>query len=898
MLSAQDSTRVSGSFQGSFREIVPLLEQRANVRIFYNPRQTDSLKININASELPLSDFFAQAFAGTDLKFSIDNARNVFISEGREIFTTLPDDFFGTRPVLRRKTFDYSDYERMEQRRKIAESKVWTVGTFTENLKGNATMAGVVKDEKTGEPLVGVSVFIKEPFTGTTTDQFGYFSLTIAKGRHEVYFQSMGMKTTLRRVMLYGNGKLNVEMEEEITPLKEVVVESDRDALVRSFQMGTEKLDIKTMKQIPLALGETDIMKVVLTLPGVQTVGEGTVGLNVRGGASNQNLILFNDAVIYNPSHLFGFFSTFNPDMLKNVELYKSAVNAEFGGRLSSVMDIHSREGNLKKFSGSGGLSPVTGRITLEGPIKKDKTSIIVGGRTTYSNWLLRQLNDRQLRRSTASFHDLAGNISHKINDNNQLYASGYYSRDEFNLGTDTSYQYTDRNASLKWKHLFNNKLYSVVTGGFSHYTFRIRSDENPVEAFKLNFGIKQANLKADFSFFPNPKHSLMAGISTVRYDIDPGDLLPIGSESSIIPDKLQSEQGLESAIYVSDQFEINQQWSLYAGLRFSVYHYLGPRDVFTYQPGTSKEPYTITDTVRYHGGVIRSYGGAEPRISVRYSPTKNSAIKFSYNRMRQYIQMLSNTAAINPTDVWKLSDDHIRPQIGDQFSLGFYQYLRGNQVEASVEGYYKTTTDGIDFKNGAQLLLNKQLETDVISTQGKAYGLEFLLKKNTGKVNGWISYTYSRSFLRTRSPYRAETVSGGVYYPSNFDKPHAFNFIGNYKFNRRVNFSTNVVYSTGRPITIPIAKFEIDGTTRLEYVNRNQERMRNYFRTDISLNFEGNHKIKKLAHSSWTIAVYNLTGRKNPFSVFFASEGNQIKGYQLSIFARPIPTITYNFKF
>jgi hypothetical protein len=892
---------ISGNFKGmTFDQFVLAIEQQSDYRFYYQASLTDSLKISSLPERQLLHDVLREVLKDTDLRFTISPDYNVYITRGREILAELPPDFMNenktSRPAV---AFDYSEYEKKEKQRKQAETKLYSIGTNTGNIEGNATLAGNIRDSKNGEPVIGAAVFVENPMIGVATDQFGYYSLTLPKGKHEIKIQTIGMKSTSRLIMLYSGGRLDVELDEDITPLKEVVVESEREALVLGLQMGMERLDIKTMKQIPLALGETDIMKVVLTLPGVQSVGEGTVGLNVRGGATNQNLILFNDAVVYNPSHMFGFFSTFNPDVLKNVELYKSGISAEYGGRLSSVLDVHSREGNAKKFSGSGGISPITARLTLEGPIIKDKTSFLIGARSTYSNWLLKQIHSKELENSQASFYDITTNITHKINDNNNLYLSAYFSKDRFKLHSDTSYSYSDRNASLKWKHIFNNKLYGVLTGGYSHYTYEVESGGNPINAFTMNFKIRQLNGKADFSYFPDAKHTINAGISTTRYDLSPGSFQPLGDESLVAPDKLQNEQGLESAAYVSENYEINSKLSLNLGIRYSFYQYLGSRDVFQYTPDLSREPGNIIDTIHYAAGkTISRYHGPEPRFSIRYLVSKASSFKFSYNRMRQYIQMLSNTTAINPTDIWKLSGPYIKPQVGDQFSIGFYRYLKGNVLEASLETYYKTTETTVDYKNGAVLLLNHHLETDVIEARGKAYGVEFMLKKSSGKLNGWFSYTYSRSFLQTKGQYSSETVNQGKWYPSNYDKPHAVNFIGNYKFSRRFNFSLNVVYSTGRPITLPIAKYTVDGTSRIYYSDRNQFRIPDYFRTDISINVEGNHKIRKLAHSSWTFAVYNLLGRANAYSVFFVSERGKINGYKLSIFARPIPTITYNFKF
>ena len=899
----QQRNLITGEFTNvALEDFIKSVESSTSLHFYYHPRTVDSLRVNVSAQNNTIQSILDQVLTGTDLHYAVDQQGNVFITESRGIMTDLPTDFFdvGAGPAKTDAVgFDYSAYEKREKQKKLAESKLYSIGVKTGNMQGNATVAGHVRDATSGEPVIGAAVFIEKPLIGVATDQFGYYAITVPKGRHELILKSVGMKTTQRQIMVYGEGKLEIELEEDVTPLKEVVVQSERDVRVSGLQMGMEKLDIKTMKNMPLALGETDIMKVVLTLPGVQTVGEGTVGLNVRGGATNQNLILFNDAVVYNPSHLFGFFSTFNPDVLKNVELYKSGITADYGGRLSSVMDVSSREGNLKKFSGSGGISPVTGRLTIEGPLIKEKTSFLVGGRSTYSNWIMRQLDDEALQNSTASFYDINANINHKFSDKDNLYVSGYFSKDRFRLDGDTTYSYSDRNASIKWKHIFNNKFYGILTGGFSKYSYDIKSDANPVNAFAMKFSVQQVNAKADFNYFLNSKHTITGGLISTYYTLSPGNLQPRGDESLVTPDVLQDEQGLESAVYIGDNFEVGPKLSLYGGIRYSFYQYLGPKDVYVYTPGVPKEESTIQDTTQYPSGKsIASYNGAEPRFSVRYSITNNASIKFSYNRMRQYIQMLSNTTAITPTDIWKLSDSHIKPQVGDQISLGFYKAFRKNSVDISVEGYYKTMENSVDFKNGAVLLLNPHIETDVVNAKGKAYGAEFMIKKATGKLNGWISYTYSRTFLQAKSNNPTETVNSGKWYPSSYDKPHAVNFIGNYKFSRRFNFSFNMTYSTGRPITLPLAKYELGGSARLYYSERNQYRIPDYFRIDVSINVEGNHKIKKLAHSSWTFAIYNLTGRENAYSVFFKSENGQINGYKLSIFAQPIPTVTYNFKF
>jgi ABC-type spermidine/putrescine transport system permease subunit II len=462
-------SRVTGSFNGTpFEKFIEDVESKTAYHFYFNPSHTDSLTVTASPQNQPIDALLNQVLAGTELRFVIDMDNNIYITHEREILADLPDDFFGTsvaQPTRQATNFDYTLYEKRERERKLAESKLYNIGPRTSNLDGNASLAGYVRDAANGSPVIGAAVYIDKPMIGVATDGFGYYSITLPKGRHELKIKSVGMKETERQIMLYGDGKLNIDMDEEVTALKEVIVQSERDVRVSGLQMGAEKLDIKTMKQMPLALGETDIMKVVLTLPGVQTVGEGTVGLNVRGGATNQNLILFNDATIYNPSHLFGFFSTFNPDVLNTVELYKSGINAEYGGRLSSVLDVTTREGNLKKFAGSGGISPITGRLSFEGPIIKEKASFLVGGRSTYSDWILGRLNNEEFKNSEASFYDINAHLTYNINDKNSIYLSGYMSKDRFKLNSDTLYHYGDKNLSLKWKHIINNKI-TVLTVG------------------------------------------------------------------------------------------------------------------------------------------------------------------------------------------------------------------------------------------------------------------------------------------------------------------------------------------------------------------------------------------------------------------------------------------------
>ncbi|TGE29481.1 TonB-dependent receptor [Hymenobacter metallicola] len=896
---------ISGSFTNTpLSRFIGEIESKTTYRFYFDPATIDSVQVNLQLNQTPVPAALAQALEKTNLKFATDNAQRVYITPGKPLSTELPTDFFKTDQAETVATAEETTpTEAIEDKNRFAstsELKLYKIGVNKGAAgKAKATLAGHLRDNKTGEPVVGAALFIESPAIGTTTDQFGYYSLTLPVGRHDIKIRGIGIKNTKRQVALYEDGKLEIEVEEDITPLREVIIEAEKDKNVAGMQMGLEKLDIKTMRQVPSAFGETDILRVVLTLPGVKSVGEGSTGLNVRGGAADQNLILFNDAIIYNPSHLFGFFSAFNPDILKGVELYKSAIPAKYGGRLSSVLDITTREGNKKKLSGSGGIGPLTSRFTLEGPILKDRTSFILGGRLSYSDWILHQLPSKTYKQSSASFYDFNLNVSHTINDKNTLYAMAYVSNDRFKLSTDTVYRYANQAASLKWNHIFSNKFYGVLSGAYSRYAYQVSSEKNPVNASELRYQINQSSLKADFNYFLNNKHTLEFGASSILYGIEPGSLRPVGNESLIKPDILGDEQGLESALYISDRIDVTPRFSVSLGLRYSLYNSLGPKEVYQYIPSVSKTVNTIIDTVSYKPGQItKTYHGPEYRVSLKYALSDNSSVKASYNRTRQYIHMLSNTTSMSPTDIWKLSDTHIRPQIGDQVALGYYRNFKSNTIETSVEAYYKDIKDFVDYKSGATILLNHHIETDVVNAHGHAYGVEVMVKKLTGKVNGWVSYTYSRSLLQVNSGTTSDMINGGKYYPSNFDRPHDFTMIGNYRFSRRISSSLNLTYSTGRPITLPLAKYNIGSSTRVYYSERNAYRVPDYYRADLAFNIEGNHKVKKLAHGSWTLGVYNLTGRKNPFSIYFKSEKGRINGYQLSIFGQPIPTVTYNFKF
>ena len=778
------------------------------------------------------------------------------------------------------------------------QNKVYTIGEPNASGSSIVTITGFVLDGKTGEPVPGASVHVANSKIDVVTDQYGYYTIALPKGRHTLSIQSIGMRDTKREIKVNGNGKLNIEMLTQIIALKNVVVSSEKVNNLRSLQMGLQEISIKTIKQVPVVFGEGDVLKVILTLPGVKSIGEASTGLNVRGGAPDQNLILFNDATIYNPSHFFGLFSAFNPEVVKDVELYKSSIPAKYGGRLSSVLDITSREGNKKNISGSAGIGLLTSRVMLEGPIVKDKSSFIIGARTTYANWLLNLL-PAQYKHSKADFYDINANITHEINKKNTIYFTGYMSKDKFNLNSDTTYHYGNNNFSLKWKHIFNNNLYALIIGGVDNYNYKISSEANPVNAYSLGFDINQGNLKARFNYFINTKHTVEFGMDNIFYKLHPGTYKPLGKESIVNPVTIQAEQALEDALFISDKYTISPAFSVEGGLRYSVFNVLGPDSFNIYPSGAPKSIDNISSTNFYgKNKFIKTYGGPEIRLSARYEFDGDFSIKAGFNTQRQYIHVLSNTSAMAPTDIWKLSDPNIKPQYGEQYSIGFYKNVKSNTIETSVEFYYKNMKDYLDYKSGAVLVLNPHIETDVLSTKGKAYGVEVLIKKLTGKLNGWISYTYSRTFLKMNDSTQGTLINEGKYYPGNADIPNDVTLISNYRINHRLSFSLNATYSTGRPITIPIGRFFYNNAERTLYADRNSYRIPDYFRTDFSMNLDGNYKIHQKAHNSWTIGVYNVTGRKNPYSVYFVSENGVVNGYKLSIFGSAIPFINFNIKF
>ncbi len=887
-----------------FSNIISLLEKESGYYFFYNPQWVDSMSLSYNVDNKTLNQALDELCELADLSFTILNNKKVVFTKGYRVKTNYAKtyiSYLNSKVLVVKDTIEYAPPKNIEKETHTInlEYQLFKIGNSSINPRGlTATLRGTVKDIETGEPLIGAVIYVDKLKNGVATNTYGFYSFTLPKGQYKIECRSIGMRTTYRNIIIHSDGQLDVEMINKPRSLKEVVVTAKSDDPVRNFNMGVEKITMKTLKQLPMGFGEPDVIKSALLLPGVQTVGEASSGFNVRGGSTDQNLILLNDASIMNTSHFFGFFSGFNSDIIKDITLYKSGVPAKYGGRVSSVMDITLKEGDRKNVNVKGGISPVFGRLTVEAPLKKDKSSFILGMRTTYSDWVLKLLDDNKLKNSKANFYDVQGSFSYDINHNNSLYLSGYMSHDFFDYYTEDAFEYNTLASTATWKHIFNPKLFSTFSGIVSKYDYSLASRQDSASLHSVKYNLNQYTFKADFSYHSKYNHKINFGLNSIWYNLSPGKREPLGDQSLITPKELEQEQALESALYVSDEFDLTHFMSISAGLRYSFYSNFGPKTQFNYLPGQPKDMETVTGTTYYDSGEpVTSYSGPEFRLSTNIHLNNNSSVKIGISRMYQYIQMISNTAAMSPTDIWKLSDNYLKPQHGDQYSIGFYKNLRRNTIEASIETYYKKLYNILDYKGGAELIMNEHLETEVLNGDGKAYGVELMIKKKRGKLSGWVNYTYSRILHKIDGEFDEERVNNGQYFPANYDKPHDFKFVANYKFSRRLNLSTNFFYSTGRPFTTPIAYYQFENSYRVYYSDRNAMRMPDYIRLDLAATINGNLVKKKMNHGSLTFAVYNVLGRKNAYSIFFRTEGEKVQGYQMSIFAQPIFTITYNFK-
>lgn len=886
---SQEEDRITGFFPGiTFDRFADLVEKETAYRFYFKESDVDGLLVNLQANNDKLEDVLGVVFLKTDFKFSISAQKEVFVSKGEKLQVDFLPNYFQA-PT--------SGISGSAAKDEFVRNRRYVIGI--PGGGNEAKLVGVVKSLENNQPIEGAIVYEKESMQQTITDKEGKYEITIPKGYKTLLVQNIGGYTEQRLLDVQGNGTLDLNIGEGVFALNEVVVRSGALTNVSRPEMGVQSLSVQQMRKLPAVMGEVDIIKGILTMPGVNTAGEASVGFNVRGGAADQNLILLDQNTLFNPSHLFGFFSAVNSDMVQGVELYKAGVPASLGGRLSSVLQVTPKKGRTDKIGGSGGIGPMTSRLSIDGPVGEN-TTFILGTRLTYSDWLLDALQDRiDLGASRAFFADFNGAVEHRFSEKDAIRVSGYLSKDEFQFDPDTVYSYSNQNFAVSWTHYFNDELEATFSAGQDGYDFMVEGEDNPLNSYQYRFDIKQQFLKAQFRQEKGNRHILTYGVHGIYYQLNPGRINPFGAESIVIPDQVASEKAMDWSLFIGDEFEINEQLTMSGGLRYNLYRFLGPQTLPVYAAGEPFLSENITgETVFGNGENVQTYHGPEFRFSARYALSNWSSIKAGVNSMRQNIHLLSNSSVITPTDTWKLSDPFLKPQRGIQYALGYFRNMKQGMYELSAEVYYRTMQNLLDYKSGAQIVLNDRIEQDVLVTQGRAYGAEFYLRKLQGKLNGSIAYTYSRSLLQTDPTERKEKINRSEWYPSNFDQPHNANVVINYELSRRLNMTMAGKYSTGRPVTLPIAKFEYGGAERVYFSDRNSFRVPDYFRMDFSINLEGNHKVNKLAHASWSFGVYNILGRDNAYSVYFVPEGGKLQGYQLAIFAEPIPFITYNFRF
>ena len=849
--------------------LVHLLRREFQPDIYFIKDAAEQSTFSVSA---PRNKFMEAAFDALREKgYTVSSYGSAkFILHSKAVFTTLPAGYFDAGNSL----VDNSGLQQYmaEQSAVVTfQNKIYEIGESSAKRHGKVFVSGHVRDIASGEPLAGVSIFDDATGAFTVTDGSGFYRLALPVGDNTLNLSGYSLDDMHLSLKVWDDGVLDVVMKEKVLALKGAVVSADAVSHHRDAKIGLERVRMEVLNKIPSAFGEGDVIKAVLTLPGVKSVGEASTGFNVRGGSTDQNLILFNDGTIYNPTHLFGIFSAFNPDIISEVELYKSSIPAQYGGRISSVLDVHNREGNANKISGSLGLGLLTSRFHLEGPIASGKTTFILGGRTTYSNWLLNALpKTSEFAGGRASFSDANASLTHRVNENNTLQAFFYWSQDGFNFALDPAFRYSNLNASLKWRSRLNNQLNLVATAGYDHYGARLDNSlkGNLRSGYRVTTNIDQFFVKLDYRYSLSDAHTFSFGANAIWYDLCPGAMSPLyGGDSLVKTWQLDTQNALEPVVFFSDNWTVSQKLTLEGGVRLSSLVSMRP---------------------------TRFYLNPEFRLAGKYSILDNLSFKAGFNTMSQHIHLISNTSSVSPIDTWQLSNGRIRPQTGWQAATGLYWTVADGAVDLTLEGYYKHSAHQLDYKSGATTLMNPHLEDDLVEVYGKAYGVEMMAKKSSGKLTGWLSYSYSRSQLREMEDRGVETINGGAWYNAPYDKPHEVKMTGNYKFTHRYSLSVNLDYATGRPVTLPVGTYNYAGGERLAYSQRNEFRIPDYFRLDLAVNVDPGHYLRQFSHMSLTFGVYNVTARKNAYSVFFDGR----KSYLLSVFAYPIPYINLNLKF
>jgi hypothetical protein len=752
------------------------------------------------------------------------------------------------------------------------------------------SLSGNIKDEANGEALIGVTVSIKELKRGSVTNSYGFYSVSVPKGEYTIEVSYVGYETISKKINLNQPVKLDLELKTAANEIKEVVVSSQRkDANITMNRMSSQQVSIATIRKMPALMGEVDLLKAVQLLPGVVSAGEGTSSFSVRGGGIDQNLIVLDEATIYNASHMMGFFSVFNNDAIKNMTLYKGDIPAAYDGRLSSLLDIQMRDGNSKKISGSGGIGLISSRLTLEGPIGSDKTSFIVSARRTYADLFLKLSSDPDINKNQLYFYDFNAKINHRIDDNNRIFLSGYLGQDVFK-NADAGFNFGNATVTGRWNHLFSQKLFSNFSLNYSRYNYGLQSTMSDNSNFDWKYNMQDMSVKADFSYYITPENTMKFGYNAVLHKLKPGTITSSRGATSYDNYVLADINAFEHALYISDEYQASKRLSVKAGLRLTGFSSIGSGTVYNYDSNYN----AIDSTVYKSGQVIKTFYRLSPRLGINYLLDKQSSVKASYARTNQFLQMASNSTAGTPLDLWFTAGKNIKPQTCDQYAVGYFRNFLNNELEGSVEVFYKDMQNTIDFRDHAQLLLNKKLDGELRFGNSRSYGAEFQIQKNEGKLTGWISYTYSRAERTIQGINNNET------YLAPYDRPSTIYIVGNYELNDRISFGANFIYATGQPITYPIARMEVGNVILPVYSKRNEYRMPDYHRLDVSLTWKPKAKKKRAWTGEWNFSVYNVYGHKNAWAINFVDDQDtayKTKAEMTYLFTF-VPSITYNFKF
>lgn len=884
----------------NFVEFTEYIHSKTNVKIFYSDPSLSELRVSINTDSISVYDALVFVLKETDFKVQVWH-NNLIITKSKMLISELPP-YVDTKnnDTVKSITEEITEIEkRYLVGRKPDVIEQITIG---KNQNGNKVVKtkikGKITDKETGEPIIGATINIEELGLGGVTNENGILNIAVNSGKYNVRFDCLGYSTKKFLFEILSDGEFETQLEKAVISIQEVTVKADRKTNITTKSPGMEKITPKNIKEIPMMMGERDIIKVSETLPGIVSVGEGSAGLNVRGGGSDQNLFYINKVPIYNTFHVFGFFPAFNSDIIKDFSIYKGYIPAQYGGRLSSIFNVITKQGNRKNFTARGGINPITANLTVEGPIKKDTSTILLSARSSYSDWILAKINEPTIRNSNSNFYDISALYNRDINKNNQLGLFYYQSNDYFKFSTISTNSYSNLGASINWRHTFTPSFRGEFSAIGSNYAFSTTNNEDPGKAYSHEYKIGHYETRGDLYYLVNEKHSVEGGISLIYYNLNRGTVNPYGNESLRLKTPLGSEKAVESAIYVSDSYDITSNLNFVMGLRYSLFSPIGAKDVYKYSPNSPFDKRYITDTLHFENNeIIKTYSLPEARISITYKTDSNGSLKLSFNQSQQSIFMLSNTLSVAPNTQWKLSDYHLKPSRSNQVSFGVFRNFPSKSIEASIEIYGKQTSHFSEFKDGADFINNPITETQIIQGNQSGYGLEVLLKRTNRKLEGWLSYTYSKSTIKVDGKQPWQKINDGNPYPSNYDIPHVLNLVANLHLSRRITFSTIATYQTGKPVTYPLSIFYINGVPYIDYSKRNEFRIPEYFRVDCSLALEGNLKKKKAMHSSFMISVYNALGRKNPYTVYFKSENGVIKGYKYSVIGVPLVTFTWLIK-